>query len=52
MTVAGAKWLYDHCVSDTTVTVGDNLPAPFDKPAAIKIPETQNWDPTDPEVGQ
>ena len=52
MTVAGAKWLYDHCVSGTTVTVGDNLPAPFDKPAAIKIPETQNWDPTDPEVGQ
>lgn len=52
MTVAGAKWLYDHCVSGTTITVGDNLPAPFDKPSAIKIPETQNWDPTDPEVGQ
>ncbi len=51
MTVADCKWLYDHCPSGTVVTVGDNLPAPFDRPEAEKIPEGQDWDPTDPEIG-
>lgn len=50
MTVADAKWIYDNCGIGTTVTIGDNLPAPFDKPEGIKIPEGQNWDPTDPAV--
>ena len=51
MTVADCKWIYDHCPSGTVVTVGDNLPAPFDRPEADKIPEGQDWDPTDPEIG-
>ena len=51
MTVADCKWIYDHCPSGTVVTVGDNLPAPFDRPEAEKIPEGQDWDPTDPEIG-
>ena len=50
MTVADCKWVYDHCASGTVVTVGDNLAAPFERPAAEKIPAEQNWDPTDPEV--
>ena len=29
----------------------DILPAPFDRPEAEKIPEGQDWDPTDPEIG-
>ena len=52
MTVADCKWVYDHCASGTIVTVGDNLAAPFERPAAEKIPAEQNWDPTDPEVGK
>lgn len=52
MTVADCKWIYDHCPSGTVVTVGDNLPAPFTRPEAEKIPEGQNWDPTDPEVSR
>lgn len=51
MTVADCKWIYDHCPSGTVVTVGDNLPAPFDRPETEKIPEGQDWDPTDPEIG-
>ena len=31
MTVADAKWIFDHCPSGTGVTIGDNLPAPFDR---------------------
>ena len=50
MTVADAKWIYDNCALGTIVTIGDSLPAPFDKPAGIKIPEGQNWDPTDPAI--
>lgn len=50
MTVADAKWIYDNCGIGTVVTIGDELPAPFEKPEGIKIPEGQNWDPTDPEI--
>ena len=50
MTVADAKWIFDHCPSGTGVTIGDNLPAPVDRPQAIKIPAGQNWDPTDPAI--
>lgn len=52
MTVADAKWIYDNCAAGTTVTIGDSLPAPFDKPEGIKIPAGQNWDPTDPAIRQ
>lgn len=48
MTVADAKWIYDNCGLGTSVTIGDSLAAPFDKPEGIKIPAGQNWDPTDP----
>lgn len=50
MTVADAKWIYDNCGIGTVVTIGDNLPAPFEKPEGIKIPEGQTWDPTDPAI--
>lgn len=50
MAVADAKWIYDNCGIGTVVTIGDNLPAPFEKPEGIKIPEGQTWDPTDPAV--
>ena len=46
--VRDAKWIYDNCAVGTTVTIGDSLVAPFDKPATIKIPAWQTWDPTDP----
>ena len=49
-TVADAKWIYDNCKAGTVVIIGDDLPAPFDKPVGIKIPEEQTWDPTDPAV--
>jgi glucan-binding YG repeat protein len=51
LNVRDAKWIYDTCpIYQSKVTVGDNLPAPFDKPATIKIPAGQNWDPTDPNI--
>lgn len=48
--VRDAKWIYDNCQRSMPVTIGDNLYQPFDKPATIKIPPTQNWDPTDPNI--
>lgn len=48
--VRDAKWIYDRCGLGTTVTINDSAAAPFDKPASIKIPASQNWDPTDPNV--
>ncbi|NCB92663.1 MAG: hypothetical protein EOM40_08875 [Clostridia bacterium] len=51
LSVRDAKWIYDNCPTyQSNVYVGDNLSAPFDKPATIKIPAGQNWDPTDPAV--
>ena len=43
-----AKWIYDNCRYGTTVVISDTAYSPFDKPATIKIPASQNWDPTDP----
>lgn len=48
--VRDAKWIYDHCGYGTTVEIYDNADTPFDKPATIKIPASQNWDPTDPDA--
>lgn len=49
--VRDAKWIYDHCAIGTTVKIYDgNYNGPFGKPATIKIPASQNWDPTDPAV--
>ena len=46
--VRDAKWIYDNCTLGTTVTISDTVATPFDKPTSIKIPASQNWDPTDP----
>ena len=46
--VRDAKWIYDNCALGTTVTISDTADTPFDKPTSIKIPASQNWDPTDP----
>ena len=46
--VRDAKWIYDNCALGTTVTISDTAVTPFDKPTSIKIPASQNWDPTDP----
>ena len=46
--VRDAKWIYDNCALGTTVTISDTVAMQFDKPTSIKIPASQNWDPTDP----
>lgn len=49
--VRDAKWIYDNCSLGTTVNIYDSAnPGPLGKPATIKIPSSQNWDPTDPNV--
>jgi FOG: Glucan-binding domain (YG repeat) len=50
LSVRDAKWIYDNCSLRMRVTISDNAYQPFDKPATIKIPASQNWDPTDPNV--
>ena len=50
--VRDAKWIYDNCSVGTTVTINDTAYSAFDKPATIKIPAGQNWDPTDPDVNR
>ena len=46
--VRDAKWIYDNCALGTTVTISDTAAMQFDKPTSIKIPASQNWDPTHP----
>ncbi len=49
--VRDAKWIYDNCSLGMTVRIYDSpYPGPLGKPATIKIPAWQNWDPTDPAV--
>lgn len=49
--VRDAKWIFDNCASGMTVQIYDSAyPGPFGKPATIKIPAKQNWDPTDPAI--
>lgn len=52
LNVRDAKWIYDNCKSKTKVTIFDGSSAsdPLGKPATIKIPAGQTWDPTDPAV--
>ena len=51
LNVRDAKWIYDNCPLKTKVTIYDSSdPGPLGKPATIKIPAWQNWDPTDPNV--
>ena len=48
LAVNDAKWIYDNCVSGTTVTIfeGDD-PDPVSKPSGRKIGDEATWDPTD-----
>ena len=49
--VRDAKWIYDNCELDMEVRIFDSsFAGPFGKPATIKIPASQNWDPTDPNI--
>lgn len=50
LTVGDAKWLYDNCPVGTSVTISDYEAMPLGKPTVAKIPASQNWDPTDPNV--
>lgn len=47
-----AKWVYDHCILGTTVTIYESpVPGPYERPAIEQIiPDTQTWDPTDPNI--
>ena len=45
--VRDAKWIYDNCGLYTRVDISDTEYTPFDKAPTIKIPASQNWDPTD-----
>lgn len=48
LTVEGAKWIYDNVPSGTPVTIYNSSdPGPLGKPAAIKLPYSVRWDPTD-----
>ncbi len=54
LTVADAKWIYDHCSYGTVVEIYDDAdnPGPLGKPSAITIPSgspNKGWDPTDPD---
>lgn len=49
--VRDAKWIYDNCSLGMETRIFDSsYPGPFGKPATIKIPASQNWDPTDPNI--
>ena len=51
MAVSDAKWIYDNCLSGTTVRIYDSDTVPAEIPAPIRInPDSPNagWDPTDP----
>lgn len=48
--VIDAKWMYDNLPIGTKVIISDNEPYPLGKPTIKKIPSTQNYDPTDPNI--
>ena len=48
--VIDAKWMYDNLPVGTKVVISDNEPTPLGKPTISKIPSTQNYDPTDPNI--
>ena len=51
LNVRDAKWIYDNVPSGSTIYIYDSAtPGPLGKPATIKIPAGQNWDPTDPNI--
>lgn len=49
LSMSDAYWLYNNVPIGSTVIVYDSPnPGPLGKPKGIKIPSTQNYDPTDP----
>lgn len=51
MAVSDAKWIYDNCLSGTTVHIFDSDTLPVEMPIPIRIdPDSPHagWDPTDP----
>ena len=51
LNVANAKWVYENVPSGSPIYIYDSYdPGPYGKPGTIKIPPTQNWDPTDPAI--
>ena len=51
LNVANAKWVYENVPSGSPIYIYDSYdPGPYGKPGTIKIPATQNWDPTDPAI--
>ncbi len=51
LNVRDAKWIYDNVPTGSTIYIYDSSTAgPLGKPSTIKIPSTQNWDPTDPAI--
>lgn len=52
LSVADAKWIYDHCALGTKVTIySSKNPGPLGKPKGIKVSTSRRmyWDPTDPD---
>lgn len=52
LNVASAKYIYDYVPLGTKVTIFDGTSAndPLGKPTLAKIPSSQTWDPTDPNI--
>lgn len=51
LNVRDAKWIYDNVPTGSSIRIYDSSnPGPMGKPATIKIPGSQNWDPTDPAI--
>lgn len=48
--VIDAKWMYDNLPIGTKVIISDSEATPLGKPTISKIPSTQNYDPTDPNI--
>lgn len=48
--VGDAKWMYDNLPVGTKVIISDNEAMPLGKPTISKIPLTQSYDPTDPNI--
>lgn len=54
LTVEHAKWIYDYCPIGTSVYISDSVakPSGIEIEQAPKIPLTQTYDPTDPNLWQ
>ena len=50
LTCEDAKWIYDNCTLKTKVEIVTRRFDPLNKPKIQKIPSSQTWDPTDPNI--